>query len=165
MYWIIIAVVGIVVGWFLIFRPDHDAVSRWKELEPGTKLTNRRGTKYEINEHGGITRTGTIGEFVDHPNVQRQLKGFNRMFMQQTILALWQGKRPPNQVGGYGILTKKKLIVEWNDSWQAEMDELEEYYDISYNILFGIPDEHPESGIVYTADEIVKQYGREKESS
>ena len=87
------------------------------------------------------------------------------MFMQQTILALWQGKIPPHSVGGYGTLTKKKLIVEWNDVWQTEMDTLSESFDITYNILFDIPDEHPDAGIVYTADEIAEQYGREKENS
>ena len=156
---------AILVCWFTIFKPDEDAVSKWKRLEPGTKLTNRRDTNYEINERGGITRTGTIGEFLDHPNVQRHLRGMEHMFMQQTILALWQGKIPPHSVGGYGTLTKKKLIVEWNDEWQAEMDTLSESFDITYNILFGIPDEHPDAGIVYTADEIADQYGREKENS
>ena len=163
-YPILLVLAGLIIGWFVL-KPNQDAVSKWKQLEPGTKLTNRRGTNYEINERGGITRTGTIGEFVDHPNVQRQLKGFNRMFMQQTILALWQGKIPPHSVGGYGTLTKKKLIVEWNDEWQTEMNTLSESFDITYNILFDIPDEHPDAGIVYTSDEIAEQYGREEENS
>ena len=138
-------VAALVVGWFMIFKPDEDAVSKYRHM----------------NRDGSVN----VRRLIESDKFKRQIDGFQRIYRRETILALWQGKRPPNQVGGYGILTKKKLIVEWNDSWQAEMDELEEYYDISYNILFGIPDEHPESGIVYTADEIVKQYGREKESS
>jgi hypothetical protein len=129
----------------MIFKPNEDAVSKYNHM----------------NRDGSVN----VQRLIESDNFQRQLEGFRGMFKRQTILALWQGKRPPNQVGGYGILTKKKLIVEWNDDWQKEMDELEEYYEISYNILFGIPDEHPNAGIVYTADEIAERYGREEENS
>lgn len=160
---IISIIAACVVLWLMIFKPDENAVRKWKELEPGTKLTNRRGRNYTIDSNGRM-RTNIDVLFSD-PDVQEQIHGFQQMFMRQTILALWQGKQPPHSVGGYGTLTKKKLIIEWNDAWQAEMDRLSDSYDLNYNILFGIPEEHPESGVVYTADEIVNQYGREEKNS
>ena len=117
----------------------------------------------EIGPGGGI-RVNTA-KLIQSPEFKRQLDGFKRLYMRETIIALWQGKRPPNEVGGYGILTKKKLIIEWNDEWQAEMDKLEEYHDISYNILFDIPEEHPPASILLTADEIAEQYGSKEEKS
>ena len=83
-------------------------------------------------------KPSTVSDFLDHPNVRRQLDGFQRLFMRETIMALWNGTQPPHSVGGYGTLTKKKLIIEWNDDWQAEMDKLSEYHDISYELLFDI---------------------------
>ena len=107
-------------------------------------------------------RNGSVSvdleKMLRHPKVQRQLDGFQRLFMRETIVALWQGRQPPHSVGGYGTLTKKKLIVEWNDDWQAEMDKLSESHDISYNILFGIKEEPK-----FTAEEIAAQYVEEKD--
>ena len=79
---IALVILGGIVGW-LILKPEPE-----KRVRVGSR------------------------EFLNHPNVRRQLDGFQRMFMSQTIMALWQGERPPNQVGGYGVLTKKKLIIE-----------------------------------------------------
>lgn len=132
-------------------------------LDAGDDIDN------EDLDHITYHRNGSISvdpvKLLRKPEVQDQLKAMHGLYMRQTILALWQGERPPHSVGGYGTLTKKKLIIEWNDDWQAEMDELEESYDISYNILFDIPDEHPPVTILLSADEIAEQYGREKEKS
>ena len=135
-YIVAIVLMGFVLGWVLMPRAPTK-----RKLKPGDKLTNRKGKHYEVNSGGGITYTGTVGEFLDHPNVRKQLDGFQRLYMTQTIMALWQGERPPHSVDGYGTLTKKKLIVEWNDDWQAAMDKLSEYHDISYDILFDIQPE------------------------
>lgn len=149
-----IVVIGMIAGWY-IFTPNHSAVRKKPKSKP------RPGKYDHMNRDGSVN----VAKLIGSDNFQRQLEGFRRIYMRETILALWQGKRPPNQVGGYGVLTKKKLIVEWNDDWQKEMDELEDYYEISYNILFGIPDEHPEAGTVYTSNEIASKYGREKENN
>lgn len=123
------------VLWFMIFRPTE---------------------KFAPN---------TMSEFLNHPNVQKDLKAMNRLFMQTTLMALYEGKRPPHSVGKYGTLTKKKLIIEWNDDWQAELDKMSEYYDVTYNSFFGIPEDHPPVQVLLTADEILAEYGREKEKS
>ena len=147
-------VVAWIAGYF-IFKPNHSAVQKRPKSKP------RPGKYDHMNRDGSVN----IARLIGSDKFQQQIKGFEGMFMRQTILALWQGKQPPHSVGGYGTLTKKKLIIEWNDEWQAEMDTLSESFDITYNILFGIPDEHPEAGIVYTSNEIVNKYGREKENS
>jgi len=161
-YPILLLLSGLIIGWFVL-KPNQDAVFKWKELKAGTKLTNRRGKHYTVGPNGNLIVDPA--KLIRSPEFQKQLSVFHSLFMQQTILALWQGKIPPHSVGGYGTLTKKKLIVEWNDEWQAVMDDLSESFDITYNILFDIPDEHPDAGIVYTSDEIAEQYGREEENS
>jgi len=137
----------------------------FSKLKPG-KYTNRKGKEYEVTDNGRLVRHRNhfSEDFFASPHVQRQLDGVHRLFMQQTLIALHEGKRPPHSVGGYGTLTKKKLIVEWNDDWQKELDKMSEYYDVTYNSFFGIPEEHPPVGILLTADEIVEQYGSKEES-
>jgi len=143
----------------LLFRESKTT----KKRVPGTRYTNRKGDNWIINERHGLERTGSLKDFLDHPNVRKDLKAMGRLFMQQTLMALYEGKRPPHSVGKYGTLTKKKLMIEWNDEWQAELDKMSEYYDVTYNSFFGIPEDHPPVQVLLTAEEILAEYGREKE--
>lgn len=155
--------VGLCIGWYyLSISPSSPKMGG--KAKAG-KYSNRKGKHITVNSDGSWSVD--VNELLKSPTVQDDLYIMGRMYMRQTIMALAQGKSPPNQVGGYGILTKKKLIIEWNDEWQREMDSLSEYHDITYEILFGLPikEFHPPAGIVLTADEIVEAYGREKESS
>lgn len=127
-----------------------------KFLDPSKSKKKLKSGMY-LNRNGG--RSVFVDDLLNSPNFKQQLDGFQRIYMRETIMALWEGTSPPNQLGGYGVLTKKKLIIEWNDDWQAEMDELEESYDINYNLFFNIQEEHPEVTIFLTADEIVRSYG------
>ena len=161
---VVIIAFGLLMGLFgfmVLVRPSGKRFTP-KKLVPGQKMTNRKGKHYTVGRHGKLIVDPE--KLIRSPEFQKQLNGFHSLYMQETILALWQGKRPPNSVGGYGVLTKKKLIIEWNDEWQAVMDNLEESFDINYNILFDITDEHPPVTILLTADEIAEQYGSEKES-
>lgn len=108
-------------------------------------------------------------KFVNTPAFKAELDAAKQQYMKQTILALWNGSRPPRQVGEYIRMTKKKLITEWNDEWQAEMDKLAEYYDINYDILFGI-DKDGYSSIYHEDDNItykdwIHTYAREEKES
>ena len=104
-------------------------------------------------------------DFLDRPTVRRQINGMRRLYKTQVIQALWEGRRPPHQVGDLMPMTKHRLQIEWNDEWQEVLDELGHYIDIDYNKLFDIPEEYPEAGIILTAEEIAASYvGEEKES-
>lgn len=132
------------------------------------KYTNRKDQHYFVDEHGRFSNTEPLEEFLNRPNVKRQLDGFHRMYMQQTLMALYNGKEPPNSAGGYGILTKKKLMSIWDKDWQTELDTMNEYYDVTYNSFFNIPtngDAHPPAGILLTANEITETYGSKEEKS
>jgi hypothetical protein len=164
-------------------------MSLFGKLKAGN-YTNKKGKHYRVNDRGYLENTETIGEFLDHPNVKRQLDGFQRMYMQQTLKALYDGEEPPNSVGGYGVLTKKKLKSVWDENWQAELDKMNEYYDVTYDSFFGVKQkpiydvtttslledyffagqdesrskDYPPARILLTASEIAEQYGSEKES-
>ena len=163
---IVTVIIGLGLGW--VFTPNHSVVRKRpktrKRLKPGTKLKNKRGVHYEVTERGGLRNTETIGEFLDHPNVRKQLKAMDGIFKQQTIMALRMGTQPPHLVG-VGTYTKKSLLRDWDDEWQSVLEDMNEHIDITYNSFFDIPEEHPDAGIVYTADEIVNKYGREEENS
>jgi hypothetical protein len=150
-----------ILCWWLIVSSENRNRPKSKRKELVRKMMNADHLIFHKN--GAISVD--VEKMLRHPKVQDDLKAFSRLYMRETIMALWQGKRPPHSVGKYGTLTKKKLIIEWNDEWQEEMDKLSEYYDISYDILFDIPKEHPPVTILLTADEILEQYGREKEES
>ena len=135
-------------------------MSLFGKLKPG-KYTNRKGKNYTVDSQGGIHVD--VNKLVRSPEFQRQLKGFDSLFKRQTILALHNGEKPPHLVG-VGTYTKKSLIIDWTDDWQQELDELNKSIDITYNSLFDIPEEHPPSGVLYTANEIAEQYGSKKES-
>lgn len=155
--------IGVCLAFFFVPMAKSD-LAKVKKLKPG-KYTNKSGTKYyEVDERGSFRNTEKMGDFLNHPNVKRQIDAMHRLYMQQTLMALYKGKRPPHSAGGYGTLTKKKLIIEWNDDWQAELDKMSEYYDVTYNSFFDIPEEHPPVGIILTAEEILAEYGSEKES-
>ena len=51
-------------------------------------------------------KPSTVSDFLDHPNVRRQLDGFQRLFMRETIMALWNGTQPPHSVGGVSVLAR-----------------------------------------------------------
>ena len=146
------------LGFFVLVRPSGKRYTP-KKLVPGQKMTNRKGKHYIVNNTGALE-----DYFFDKPEVKKQLNAFHGLYMQQTLSALYKGEEPPNSVGGYGVLTKKKLKSVWNDDWQAELDKMSTYYDVTYNSFFGIADDHPPVTILLTADEIVEQYGSEKES-
>lgn len=156
---------GIYIGWTLFKPMSSKKLKKAKrKLQPGDRLRNKRGVHYTVDSRGALRNTETIGEFVNHPKVKRQIDAFHRMYMQQTLMALHEGNEPPNSVGGYGILTKKKLMSVWDDEWQAELDKMNEYYDVTYDSFFNIQEEHPPAGIILTAEEILAEYGSEKES-
>lgn len=177
---IILIVVGI-IGILLFFKPIPNLNPR--KLKLGDKLINSKGKHYTVDEHGALRNTETIGEFLNHPKVKKQLDAFDRLYMQQTLMALYDGIEPPNQVGGYGILTKKKLMSVWNDKWQAELDKMNEYYDVTYDSFFNVPTngnapsitaitasstakvtEYSPVSIILTSEEILAEYGSKKES-
>lgn len=128
-----------------------------KKLKPG-KYTNRHGKNYTVERLGGIS-IDNMSEFLRTPEVQEQLKGADRMFKKQTIMALRTGSEPPHMVG-VGTHTKKSLLQDWDDDWQAVLEEMNNYIDITYNSFFDIPEEHPPVTKFFTADEIVRQYGQ-----
>lgn len=156
--------VGLYIGWYYISsRPSSPKMGGTAKAG---KYRNRDGTRHiTVRPDGGWSVD--VNELLKSPKVQDDLRAMDRLYKRETIMALAQGKCPPNQVGGYGVLTKKKLIIEWNDEWQKAMDRLSEYHAITYEILFDLPikEFHPPAGIVLTADEIVETYGRTEKSS
>ena len=155
-------IVGLILGWYILSRPLIKG-PRMSDTWKAGKYTNRKGKHITVSSDGSWSVD--VKELLKSPTVQDDLYIMGRLYKRQTIMALWEGKRPPNQVGGYGVLTKKKLIIEWNDEWQKEMDSLSEYHDIDYDIFFDIPKDFPPVGIILTADEIVEAYGREEKNS
>ncbi len=135
-------------------------MSLFGKLKPG-KYTNRKGTQYTVDSGGGLHVD--VNDLLRSPEVQRQLKGLNSMFKQQTIMALRLGTEPPHMVGR-GTYTKKSLLRDWDDEWQAVLEGMNEHIDITYNSFFDIPEEHPPVGILLTANEIAEQYGSKEES-
>jgi len=126
----------------------------FRKRKPG-KYTNRKGTSFTVDS-GGIHVD--VDELLKSPEVQRQLQGVDRLFKQTTIMALRTGSEPPHMVGK-GIYTKKSLLRDWDDDWQAALEEMNEFIEITYNSFFDISEEHPPTTDFLTADEIVKQYG------
>jgi len=148
---------GALLGFVMLARMTRKASRQRctpKKLVPGTKMTNRKGKYYNVNNMGILE-----DYFFGRPEVKKQPNAFHSLYMQQTLSALYNGEEPPNSVGGYGILTKKKLMSVWNEDWQVELDKMNEYYDVTYNSFFGVLEEHPSAGILLTADEIAGQYG------
>jgi len=158
---ILLLLAGMFFGWMFL-KPMSPKKFRATHLKPGSEYSNRKGRHWAVNDRGNLVHTESI---FSNPKVREDMQAMHRMFMCETIIALWEGRRPPHSVGGYGTLTKKKLIIEWNDEWQEEMDKLSEYHDISYNLLFGIPEDHPPIGIILTAEEILAAYGSEEKES
>lgn len=128
-----------------------------KKLIPG-KYTNRICEHYRVTDGGALEVD--VRKLLSDPMVQKQLDAFQLLYMQETLGALYEGKEPPNSVGGYGILTKKKLITIWDDKWQAVLEEMNEHIDITYNSFFDIPEEHPPVTDFLTAEKIAEQYGK-----
>ncbi|MEE8233916.1 MAG: hypothetical protein V3R41_04470 [Gammaproteobacteria bacterium] len=127
-----------------------------KKLKPG-KYTNRKDKHYTVHSDGSMSVD--IDKFLNLPEVRRQLEGMNNLFRQQTIMALRLGTEPPHMVGKE-TYTKKSLLQDWDDDWQAALEECNKHVDITYNSFFDIPEEHPPVTEFLTADEIVRQYGK-----
>ena len=79
------------------------------------------GPHVTVGSDGG--RSVKMNDFFSSPEVQRQLKGMERLFKGETLRALKFGKTPPNAVG-QGRHTLESLKKEWNDEWQAVADDL-----------------------------------------
>lgn len=151
----------VVAGIRIMFREmtGNQPKQKYKKLEPGMILSNRRGSMIRVNDRGYLERSGTLAEFLDNPKVQSDLRKMERLYKVQVIEALWNGDRPPHKVGELMEMTKHRLQIEWNDEWQAVLDELSHYMDISYNKLFDI--EEPEV-VELTAEEIAAEYVEEE---
>jgi len=59
-----------------------------------------------------------------------------RFFRQETLRALYNGKEPPESVG-QGRWTKERLEKEWDDKWQADLEEV----GLKYEQFFGPKDQ------------------------
>jgi len=127
----------------------------FKKTKPG-KYTDRKGK--HITVHGDGSWTIDAGSLLKSSEVRQQLKDIDGLFKQQTISALNLGTEPPHMVG-MGTYTKKRLLQDWDDDWQAALEEMNNFIDITYNSFFDIPEEHQPVTDFFTADEIVRQYG------
>ena len=124
-----------------------------RKMKPGL-YSNRKGKYYHMNRDGSVN----VGRLMETDEFKRQIEAAGRLYKRQVIMALYEGGRPPHQVGDLLPMNLWRLEKEWNDEWQEELDRLSEYTDINYNKLFGI-EEEPE---LLTAEEIASQYVEEE---
>jgi len=86
-------------------------------------------------------RNGSVSVDVEkmfrHPKVQKDLRNVGKLYKFMVIQALRNGERPPHQYGDMLPMNKDRLLIEWNDKWQAALDEV----GISYAEFFDIPED------------------------
>ena len=109
-----------------------------REQELRLERANHMSEDYFFQDHVKVHNNGSISvdpeKFLRHPNVQRQLKGMQRLFRHETLRALYKGEEPPQSIGE-GCWTKERLKKEWNDEWQADLEQV----GLTYEQFFGKP--------------------------
>lgn len=120
---------------FAQWRQEEDDRREAKKIE---HHFSNAGTTFNdhIKVHKNGARSVDVNKLLRQPNVQRQLKEMQRFFRQETLRALYNGKEPPLSVG-QGRWTKEKLEKEWDDKWQADLEEV----GLKYEQFFGPKDQ------------------------
>ncbi len=100
----------------------------WKDIRTLSRESQEFDESVNVGHNVTVANSGAryitdVGKLLSSPEVQRQLKAVNRLFMGETLRALKYGKEPPLAVGK-GTYNLKTLKRDWNDEWQSVADEL-----------------------------------------
>lgn len=96
---------------------------------------NNRG-EYLIYHPNGTVSTD-IHQLLRNPRVQEDIRKAGRLYKALVLKALLTGEKPPRQYGDFLPMNKERLLAEWDDDWQAVMDDV----GLDYNEFFGIREE------------------------
>ncbi len=108
-------------------------------------MHNRRGEHMIVHNNGA--RSTDISQLLRNPKVQEDIRAAGRLYKMMVLKALYTGEEPPKQYGDFLPMNKERLLAEWDDDWQAVMDDV----GLDYNEFFGIVEE-------LTAEEIAATY-------
>jgi len=144
---------------FREFRGDNAyRNSRSRGTEDWRRISRSMRNRDHLIFHKNGAIEVDIDKFMRHPKVQSDLRNAAKLYKAMVIKALHLGERPPHQAGDMLPMNKQRLLIEWNDEWQEQLDRL----GLSYNDFFDIKEE-PEPTIELTAEEIAAQYVEEKD--
>ena len=124
-----------------------------KKLGGSAKLMRTQAGDHLIYHKNGSISTD-INTLLRNPKVQDDIRAAGRLYKMMVLKALYTGERPPKQYGDFLPMNKERLLVEWDDDWQAVMDDT----GLDYNTFFGIKEE-------LTAEEIAASYVEKERTS
>lgn len=146
---LIVALAGLLIGWLIIqalkitYREMRGDNLRNRKKSPtilkmggSAKLGhNSRGEYLIYNKNGSVSTD--IHQLLRNPNVQEDIRKAGRLYKMMVLKALLTGEEPPRQYGDFLPMNKERLLAEWDDDWQAVMDDV----GLDYNEFFGIREE------------------------